>query len=67
MWRRAGLHNAFLPAKRAHKCCHPLQTFMDAFGQQQTLPHDGIEGSGVYVREVLPRLPTGLRRGVDVP
>jgi hypothetical protein len=40
---------------------------MDAFGQQQTLPHDGIEGSGVYVREVLPRLPTGLRRGVDVP
>jgi ribosomal protein S5 len=34
----------------------------------QSLPHDGVEGSGVYIREVYPRakLPFGLRRGVDV-
>jgi ribosomal protein S5 len=34
----------------------------------QSLPHDGVEGSGVYVREVYHRakLPFGLRRGVDV-
>jgi len=35
----------------------------------QALPHDGVEGSGVYVREVYHRekLPLGLQRGVDVP
>jgi hypothetical protein len=35
----------------------------------QTPPHDGVEGGGVYLREVYhrPKLPFGLRRGVDVP
>ena len=34
----------------------------------QGVPHDGVEGSGTYVREVFHRakLPYGLRRGVDV-
>jgi ribosomal protein S5 len=34
----------------------------------QSPPHDGVEGGGVYVREVFHRakLPYGLRRGVDV-
>ncbi|KAF8065626.1 mrp5 [Scenedesmus sp. PABB004] len=43
-----------------------VQTFVEAFGGQSP-PHDGVEGSGVYMREVLKRLPCGLRRGVDVP
>lgn len=33
----------------------------------QSMPHDGIEGTGVYVREVYNgKLPMGLKRGVDV-
>lgn len=34
----------------------------------QSVPHDGVEGSGVYVREVYHRdkLPIGLKRGVDI-
>jgi small subunit ribosomal protein S5 len=37
--------------------------------QQQTLPHEGVEGTGVYIREVWAgkKLPMGLQRGVDVP
>lgn len=36
--------------------------------KNQSLPHDGVEGSGVYMREVLPgKLPYKLQRGVDVP
>jgi hypothetical protein len=32
--------------------------------QKQSTPHDGIEGSGVYAREVFyrPKLPFGLKR-----
>lgn len=43
------------------------QCFQEALSRQSA-PHDGIEGTGVYVREVLPgsRLPYGLKRGVDV-
>ena len=44
-----------------------LQVFVEAMGNQ-SLPHDGVEGSGVYMREVYAKkLPCGLRRGVDVP
>jgi hypothetical protein len=33
---------------------------------QQSVPHDGVEGSGVYVREVLKgELPMGLVRDKD--
>ena len=38
----------------------------------QSVPHDGVEGTGIYVREVFRRngvkdtLPMGLKRGVDV-
>lgn len=47
-----------------------VKLFMEALGQQ-SLPHDGVEGSGVYVREVLRpagrKLPYKIKRGVDVP
>lgn len=45
-----------------------VNTFLEGMAGQ-TMPHDGVEGSGVYVREVYPtsRLPTGLKRGVHVP
>jgi hypothetical protein len=35
----------------------------------QSVPHDGVEGSGVYMREVFysRTLPCGLKRGVGVP
>jgi len=44
------------------------QLFVEAL-TTQSVPHDGVEGSGVYMREVYPwkKLPCGLRRGVDVP
>jgi small subunit ribosomal protein S5 len=47
---------------------HLLQTFVEAMSNQ-SLPHDGVEGTGVYMREVYAKkqLPCGLRRGVDVP
>ena len=34
----------------------------------QSMPHDGVEGTGVYVREVYnaANLPMGLERGVHV-
>jgi hypothetical protein len=44
-----------------------LQVFVEAMSNQ-SLPHDGVEGSGVYMREVYAKkLPCGLQRGVDVP
>jgi ribosomal protein S5 len=47
-----------------------VKLFVEALGKQ-SLPHDGVEGSGVYIREVLRpagrRLPYGLQRGVHVP
>ncbi|GAX73110.1 hypothetical protein CEUSTIGMA_g563.t1 [Chlamydomonas eustigma] len=39
---------------------------------KQSVPHDGVEGSGVYVREIFRgtglegRLPMGIKRGVDI-
>ncbi|PNW79232.1 hypothetical protein CHLRE_09g407100v5 [Chlamydomonas reinhardtii] len=46
------------------------QCFQEAL-QKQTTPHDGVEATGMYIREVFRggpggRLPCGLRRGVDV-
>ncbi|GIL85800.1 hypothetical protein Vretifemale_14340 [Volvox reticuliferus] len=43
------------------------QCFQEAL-LKQTTPHDGVEATGIYVREVYVRneLPCGLRRGVDV-
>lgn len=45
-----------------------VYTFIDAL-LGQSLPHDGVEGSGVYMREVYyaKQLPCGLKRGVHVP
>lgn len=67
--------------RRKHKA-HVLRAFLSAV-EGQSLPHDGVEGSGVYVREVAyqaggsagaprggadgARLPWRLKRGVDVP
>jgi small subunit ribosomal protein S5 len=39
---------------------------------KQSAPHDGVEGSGVYVREIFHgtglggKLPMGMKRGVDI-
>lgn len=43
-------------------------TFVNAL-VGQSLPHHGVEGSGLYIREVFAgkKLPFGLRRGVDIP
>ena len=43
------------------------QCLQEALGMQST-PHDGVEGTGVYVREVFnnPKLPMGMERGVHV-
>lgn len=40
---------------------------LEALAKQST-PHDGVEATGMYVREVYhsAKLPAGLRRGVDV-
>jgi small subunit ribosomal protein S5 len=47
--------------------CLRLQVFVEAMSNQ-SLPHDGVEGTGVYMREVFAKkLPCGLQRGVDVP
>jgi small subunit ribosomal protein S5 len=45
-----------------------VHTFVEAL-LGQSLPHDGVEGSGVYMREVFysNALPCGLKRGVHVP
>jgi small subunit ribosomal protein S5 len=66
--------------RRKHKH-HLLRAFLSAV-EGQSCPHDGVEGSGVYVREVAygaggtagrgkgvegARLPFKLRRGRDVP
>ncbi|GFR46973.1 hypothetical protein Agub_g8625 [Astrephomene gubernaculifera] len=44
------------------------QCFQEAL-LKQTTPHDGVEATGMYVREVYHKkhLPWGLKRGVDVP
>lgn len=43
------------------------QCFLEAL-QRQTTPHDGVEATGVYMREVYYRkqLPCGLKRGADL-
>lgn len=49
--------------------CHFVlpQVFVEAMSHQ-SVPHDGVEGSGVYMREVFRgKLPCGLKRGVHVP
>jgi small subunit ribosomal protein S5 len=45
-----------------------VQTFVEGL-LGQSVPHDGVEGSGVYMREVWhgKELPCGLKRGVHVP
>jgi small subunit ribosomal protein S5 len=45
-----------------------VQTFVEGL-LSQSVPHDGVEGSGVYMREVWMgrQLPCGLKRGVHVP
>jgi len=45
-----------------------VNAFVEALSGQ-SLPHDGVEGTGVYMREVYhaKTLPCGLKRGVDVP
>lgn len=45
-----------------------MRCFLAALAKQAT-PHDGVEGTGTYVREVYyrPKLPMRLQRGVDVP
>lgn len=45
-----------------------VRLFVDALSSQ-SLPHDGVEGTGVYLRERYwgHRLPCGLKRGVHVP
>ncbi|KAJ9528744.1 hypothetical protein QJQ45_020645 [Haematococcus lacustris] len=42
--------------------------FQEALSHHQTVAHDGVEGSGVYIREVFHQkeLPCGLQRGTDV-
>lgn len=44
-----------------------VNAFVEALSSQ-SLPHDGVEGTGVYMREVYhaKTLPCGLKRGVDV-
>eukprot|EP00798_Chlamydomonas_sp_ICE-L_P027647 gene27647-7286_t len=44
------------------------QCLMEAL-QQQSTSYDGVEGTGVYAREVFwaKKLPEGLLRGVDIP
>ena len=62
-----------LPAQirgRTRNKANLVKLFVEALGRQ-TLPHDGVEGSGAYIREVLKpagrRLPFGIKRGVDLP
>ena len=47
---------------------HVVFAFIEALSGQ-SVPHDGVEGTGVYMREVYYRdkLPCGLKRGVDIP
>lgn len=64
----AGLSNATVKLNgRRRNIDNVVKAFMHAV-TSQGLPHDGVEGSGVYVREVYHRgkLPLGLQRGVDV-
>eukprot|EP00879_Flechtneria_rotunda_P001675 GHRR01001835.1.p1 GENE.GHRR01001835.1~~GHRR01001835.1.p1 ORF type:complete len:360 (+),score=95.85 GHRR01001835.1:159-1238(+) len=65
----AGLDNVTIKVSgRRKNVRNVVQVFVEAL-TQQSLPHDGVEGSGIYMREVYPRkqLPCGLVRGVDVP
>eukprot|EP00877_Chromochloris_zofingiensis_P006345 jgi/Chrzof1/1964/Cz10g28050.t1 len=44
-----------------------VTAWLDALGTQ-SIPHDGVEGTGVYMREVYhKKLPYKLQRGVHVP
>lgn len=53
---------------RRRKADRVAHTWLRAVAAAQSAPHDGVEGGGVYVREVYHRakLPYRLRRGVDV-
>lgn len=43
-----------------------VRCFLEAL-QKQSLPHDGVEGTATYVREVYyKKLPMRLQQGVDV-
>ncbi|KAI8474708.1 MAG: hypothetical protein J3K34DRAFT_407089 [Monoraphidium minutum] len=64
----AGLRNATIKLNgRRRNVDNVVKAFMHALSSQ-SLPHDGVEGSGVYVREVYhkAKLPFGLQRGADV-
>ncbi len=66
----AGIHNVTVKLSGNRKNVRNLvQVFVEAMSQQQSPPHDGVEGTGVYMREVYgkAKLPCGLIRGVDVP
>ncbi|WIA36472.1 hypothetical protein OEZ86_007772 [Tetradesmus obliquus] len=64
----AGIDNVTVKVSGNRKNVRNLvQVFVEAMSNQ-SLPHDGVEGTGVYMREVYAKkLPCGLRRGVDVP
>jgi hypothetical protein len=65
----AGIQNVTIKVTgRRRNVCNVVHTFMEAL-LGQSLPHDGVEGSGVYMREVWHgrELPCGLKRGVHVP
>lgn len=67
----AGIRNASIKMfGRFKNKFYVAQCFQEALSMQTT-PHDGVEGKGVYVREVFnsrrgAKLPMGLQRGVDV-
>jgi small subunit ribosomal protein S5 len=63
-----GIHDVTIKLDgRRKNVANAVKTFVDAMSSQ-SLPHDGVEGSGVYMREVFPgRLYWGLQRGVDLP
>ncbi|EFJ40605.1 hypothetical protein VOLCADRAFT_99580 [Volvox carteri f. nagariensis] len=63
-----GLRNVSIRLRgRVKNKFYVAQCFQEAL-LKQTTPHDGVEATGMYVREVYARkeLPYGLRRGVDV-
>lgn len=65
----AGVRDATVKLSgRRRKHDRVAHTWLRAVAQGQAAPHDGVEGGGVYVREVYhrQRLPFGLTRGVDV-
>lgn len=65
----AGLHNVTVKLSgNRRNIKQVVYSFLNVL-TNQSVPHDGVEGSGVYMREVYHKktLPCGLQRGVDIP